>query len=117
MSARPARQDAWQGGLRRWDAYYAVILAATLFMLVVARPPNAAAAGTALAAMAPWYLLVGRPVITADPDQPWRAAVYLAGLAGLLLVAEMAGGTNTFVLLALCPQCFMMVSFRSAVVA
>ncbi len=117
MSARPARQDAWQGGLRRWDAYYAVILAATLFILIVVRPPHAAVAGTALAAMAPWYLLVGRPVITADPDQPWRAAAYLAGLAGLLLVAEMAGGTNTFVLLALCPQCFMMVSFRWAVVA
>jgi signal transduction histidine kinase len=117
VSARPARQDAWQGGLRRWDAYYAVILAATLFILAVVRPPHTALAGTALVAMIPWYLLVGRPAITADPDQPWRAAAYLTGLFGLLLAAEMAGGTITFVLLALCPQCFMMTPFRPAVVA
>ncbi len=99
VSAAPARQHAWQGGLRRWDAYYAVILVATLLIVAVARPPHAALAAAALAAMAPWYLLVGRPAILADPAQPRRATIYLAGLFGLL---------------ALCPQCFMMASFRWA---
>jgi len=114
VSAAPARQHAWQGGLRRWDAYYAVILVATLLIVAVARPPHAALAAAALAAMAPWYLVVGRPAILADPAQPRRATIYLAGLFGLLLIAELTGGVNMFILLALCPQCFMMASFRWA---
>lgn len=117
VAARPARSHAWEGGLRRWDAYYAVILVATLLILVVARPPQAVQAGAALVAMAPWYVLVGRGAITAERHQHWRAAVYLTGLFGLLMAAELAGYNSTFILLALCPQCFMMASFRWAVVA
>ncbi|HEX3489762.1 MAG TPA: sensor histidine kinase [Streptosporangiaceae bacterium] len=117
VAARPARSHAWEGGLRRWDAYYAAILVATLLILVVARPPHGAQAGAALAAMVPWYVLVGRGAITAERGQHWRAAVYLTGLFGLLMAAELAGYSNTFILLALCPQCFMMASFRWAVAA
>jgi signal transduction histidine kinase len=116
-TARPARQHAWEGGLARWDAYDGLILAATLVILVATRPPYEAVAAAALLAMAPWYALVGRPLIQADDARPWRAVVYLSGLLALLLVAELAGGTMTFILLALCPQCFMMAPFRTAAVA
>jgi signal transduction histidine kinase len=107
VTAGPARQHAWQGGLRRWDTYSAIILAATLVIVTVAEPPRQAAiSAAALAAMVPWYILVGRPAMTGQ-DRPWRAAVYLAGLFALLLAAEASGGIVTFILLALCPQCFM----------
>jgi signal transduction histidine kinase len=107
VTASPAGQHAWQGGLRRWDVYCAVILAATLIIIGVAEPPRQAAlSAAALAAMVPWYVLVGRPVMRGT-ERPWRAAIYLGGLFVLLLASELSGGIVTLILLALCPQCFM----------
>jgi signal transduction histidine kinase len=112
-----ARRNVWEGSLRRWDAYDAMVLGATVLIVTALDPPWAALAVAALLAMAPWYVLVGRAAMIAGGDRPWRAAVYLTGLFGLLLTADMAGGTVTFILLALCPQCFMAARFRWAVVA
>jgi signal transduction histidine kinase len=124
--------------MARWDGYSAVILAATVAVTVAASPGaltagpaggKAAGAG-ALLAMAPWYLLAGRPAMTGADRDPgrtasraaawwrnWRGEVYLAGLAVLLTVAVRATEPTAYILLALCPQCFMAVPYRRAVVA
>jgi hypothetical protein len=63
------QQHAWnRGGV--WDAYFAVVLAATL-VIVLATQATAAAhvvAGVSLLATVPLYILVGRPAIAADRD-------------------------------------------------
>ena len=65
--------------------------------------------------MAAWYLLAGRRAVYAEDPPAWLGPAYLAGLAVLVAVAEIAGGNVTFVLLALGPQCFMAVSYRRAI--
>lgn len=60
--------------------------------------------------MVPWYVLVGRRVLYCDQPDDRLGIVYLAVLLGLLAVAQSFAGTNIYVLLALCPQCFMAVS-------
>jgi signal transduction histidine kinase len=125
VGAGPKGKDAWAGRQRRWDVYAAVILAATLSVALIGTASRDQIAGAAaLLAMAPWYVLVGRPAMTGDHDhmsseqgQSWRGSVYLAGLVVLLAVAVTAAPASAFVLLALCPQCFMAESFRRAVIA
>jgi signal transduction histidine kinase len=110
----------WVGGTRRWDAYYLAILAVTLLIEMLEGPAEIRGrllAAAALLAMVPWYLAAGRPVLFGGTDQPRRGSLYLAGLIGLLLIAESFSVTSTFILLALCPQCFMTVPFRRAVAA
>ncbi len=122
-SARPgnaAAADAWIGGERRWDIYFAVVLIAVLGIVQVAGPaaePGRLLASAALVAMVPWYMLLGRPAMFADHDLVWRGTIYLAGLLPLLVVAQSFTSADTFILLALCPQCFMTLPFRRAVVA
>jgi signal transduction histidine kinase len=108
---------AWVGGERRWDTYYGIVLLATLGIVQVSGPTTGSArifASLALVAMVPWYLLVGRRAMY-DDGQEWRGTVYLTGLIPLLVVSEICAGADTFILLALCPQCFMTVPFRRAV--
>jgi signal transduction histidine kinase len=117
----------WEPSLRRWDAYFAIILAGTLAVAVSARPQDRPAwvCAAGLGAMAPWYVLVGRPAMkTADLPSPrpltlaaWRGSVYLAGLAVLLAVACSGNGNSAFILLALCPQCFMTEDHQRAIAA
>jgi hypothetical protein len=115
--------SSWVGGARRWDAYNLTILVITLLIIVAEGPPqfrDRLLAAAALLAMAAWYVLLGRSVLYgggAGAETGRRGALYLAGLIGLLAIAEILSGTDTFILLALCPQCFMAVSFRSAVAA
>jgi signal transduction histidine kinase len=110
--------DAWSGGERRWDTYFAIVLLAVLAIVQVAGPAAESGrllASAAVIAMVPWYAFVGRPAMYADV--PWRGTVYLIGLVPLLVMAEACAGAGTFILLALCPQCFMTVPFRRAVIA
>jgi signal transduction histidine kinase len=114
--ARPA--DAWDGGERLWDTYFAVVLAGTLALGLITESgtgPDRLAGSAALIAMAPWYLLAGRRAMYDDRQR--RGTIYLAGILPLLAVAEFANGSETFILLALCPQAFMTVSYRRAIVA
>jgi signal transduction histidine kinase len=118
----PAQPHAWDGSMRRWDGYAAVILAATLFVsLVTAAPRDRAGCAAALLAMAGWYVLVGRAAVADGHDdelglRAWRGPVYLAGLVVLLAVAVSYAGESAFILLVLCPHCFMAEPFRRAVV-
>src|SRR5258707_9907155 len=120
QAAGPATGHAWDGGERRWDAYFAVVLAGTLGLIQVAGPATGQdrlIASAALVAMVPWYLLLGRRAMYGRADGVLPGVVYLCGLVALLAVAEANAGSVTFILLALGPQCFMAVSYRLAIVA
>lgn len=110
--------DAWTVGERRWDSYFIVVLVASIGITLAAGPPSEfdrLAASATVLAMAPWYLLVGRPAMYADRQLLGRGTIYLLGLVPLLATAQAFAGSVTFILLALCPQCFMLVPFRRAV--
>jgi signal transduction histidine kinase len=114
------RQDAWAGGRWQWDGYFAAILGLTLVLVLTggAEPLRSRLVISAVfVVMAAWYVLAGRPVLFGAVERPWRGEIYLAGLVPLFAITAGLSVTNTFVLLALCPQCFMAVSFRRAVAA
>jgi signal transduction histidine kinase len=124
-SERRPQPDAWDGSMARWDVYSAAILAVTLVIVALNGPAHdRIGAAAALAAMIPWYLIAGRRAMTGDQDDraagprpPWRGSAYLAGLLVLLVLALVATLNASYILLALCPQCFMAVSFRRALAA
>ena len=119
QAAGPVTGHAWDGGERRWNAYFAVVLAGTLGLIQVAGPAtgqNRLVASAALVAMVPWYLFLGRRAMYGRADGVLPGVVYLCGLVALLAVAEANAGSVTFILLALGPQCFM-VSYGLAIVA
>ena len=73
MIPEPAVRHAWDGGERRWDAYFAVVLVGTLGLIQVSGLHSAAerlVASAALVAMVPWYLLLGRRVIYGPASGP-----------------------------------------------
>jgi signal transduction histidine kinase len=110
---------AWETGNRFWYAYYAVGLAVTLGV-VLAAPGTAARekalATAALLVMACWYVAVGRRVTTDAQVGARRENLYLAVLLALFVLAETQTGAVTFILIAMCPQCFFAAtSFRRAV--
>jgi len=119
QAAGPVTGHAWDGGERRWNTYFAVVLAGTLGLIQVAGPAtgqNRLVASAALIAMVPWYLFLGRRAMYGRADGVLPGVVYLCGLVALLAVAEANAGSVTFILLALGPQCFM-VSYGLAIVA
>jgi len=119
QAARPATGHAWDGGERRWNAYFAVVLAGTLGLTQVAGQATGhgrLVASAALIAMVPWYLFLGRRAMYGRADSVLPGIVYLCGLVALLAVAEANAASVTFILLALGPQCFM-VSYGLAIVA
>ena len=115
--------DAWDGGEGRWDAYFAVVLIGTLAVGQATGSGSLLtrlAGSAALLAMVPWYLFVGRRTMYSRFDglhPAWQGTVYLIGLAPLLAVAEACLDSETFILLALCPMCFMAVAYWRAIAA
>jgi len=110
MSLEARQQAAWDGGERRWNAFFAAVLAGTLGLIQVAGPATGQGrfiASAALVAMVPWYLLLGRRAMYRDQPSVLPGLVYLCGLIALLAIAEANAATVTFILLALGPQCFM----------
>jgi signal transduction histidine kinase len=120
VTSAVGRQDAWEGRQWQWDGYFAAILALTLVLVLTsgADPLRSRLMISAVfVAMAVWYLLAGRTVLFGAAVRPGRGEIYLAGLLPLFAITAGFSVTNTFLLLALCPQCFMAVSFRRAVTA
>jgi signal transduction histidine kinase len=119
IPARPGGH-AWESGARGWDVYYGIILVGVLVLVIaVQAQQNRPAADLAiscgaLAAMAPWYAL-NRRTLHYDQGSLARGLIYLAGLWILFIVASSQGYIETWVLLALGPQCFLAVPFRWAV--
>jgi signal transduction histidine kinase len=101
----------------RWDAYYAVVFAASA-AIVQAGPitaPGRIIASAALAAMVPWYVWVGRP-LTQLEEATRRGLVYLAGVVILFAVAQSQNPNAWFLAFALCPQFFHVTTARRAAV-
>jgi signal transduction histidine kinase len=107
----------------RWDVYYAVVFAAVA-AIVEAGPISAAGriiAGAALAAMALWYVFVGRPLMFQDEADwrggtPRRATVYLAVLVVLFAAVQSQNPDAWFLAFALSPQAFHVASSRQGMV-
>jgi signal transduction histidine kinase len=118
--ASPAGGHAWDGGVRGWDVYYGIILVGVLVLVITVQAqqnrPTAdlAISCAALAAMAPWYALNRRTLHYGEGSLA-RGLIYLAGLWILFIIASSQGYIETWVLLALGPQCFLAVPFRWAV--
>jgi signal transduction histidine kinase len=119
-SPPPLGGHAWDGGARGWDVYYGIILVGVLVLVIAVeaeqnRPAaNLAISCGALAAMAPWYALNRRTLHYGEGSLA-RGLIYLAGLWILFIIASSQGYIETWVLLALGPQCFLAVPFRWAV--
>ena len=100
--------------------YYGLILVGVLALVIAVqaqqdRPAaDLAVSCGALAAMAPWYALNRRTLHYGEGSLA-RGLIYLAGLWILFIIASSHGYIETWVLLALGPQCFLAVPFRWAV--
>jgi signal transduction histidine kinase len=108
---------AWQRGRLLWDVYFGFVFAATLVIVQLEEHSTARERliGTAcLVAMAPWFILVGRPVL-GQPKNDSRGVLYVLGLIPLLGIAQVQVGTSSFILFSLTAQCFMLLSVGRAV--
>lgn len=104
----PRSEHAWQRAIIGSDAYYGIVLAGTIALAAAQSDGGArVVAVAALAAMAPWYMVVGRPATRGDPV-PGRTLCYVLGLIVLLGIAQAAVVWSSLALFALCPQCFVL---------
>ena len=100
-----------------WDAWFGVAAAATVLLVVTGDEPTTARgwAVAALAGLAAWYLAYGQPLVREEIEDH-RAYVYFAGAAVLFALAVALVDASSFVLLALCPQAYMLMSAVRATV-
>ncbi|WP_392969634.1 sensor histidine kinase [Streptomyces sp. LN245] len=123
--ARPApggarASNTWELSFRLWDSYFAVVWVATLvFVLGTAHPGIHVrlAAGGLLLLLIPWYLLVGRPVLTAEDPDERRALGYITGAVLLFLPPGVLVGETRLMTFALIPQCFIALRLPRALAA
>lgn len=115
--AEPARQvtspqgaqdgrHAWETGGPGSDAFYVIVFAAVLTVVLVGTPGSTLAAALALAALVPWYVLVGRPMWTRGRAGPVRSALYVAGLFAAFSVAQSQNPNVWFLAFVIAPQFF-----------
>lgn len=116
---QPASGHAWDTGMRRWDILYGVVWLAGLQVALAAPQPSASRplAVAAVAAMAPWYVLVGRPHIrSAEGTMTRRGVTYMTGLVLLFAVADLQAPNAWFMAVALLPQCYSVLPARRALI-
>ena len=116
-SGPPPRQGGWIVDEPRWDAYYAVIFVACA-AIVEAGPLDAAGrliATVALLAMVPWYLFLGRPLMSLDDParrSQAKSIIYLAGLVVLFAAVQSQDPNAWFLAFGLLPMCFHVTTLR-----
>ena len=100
----------------RWDVYYAVVFAASLAIVQAVPVPTSQRiiATAALAAMVPWYVFLGRPLMTQDQPAPRKATVYLAGLVVLFAIAQSQAANAWVLAFGLLPMSFHVTTARRA---
>jgi signal transduction histidine kinase len=112
------RTHAWELSPPSWDWFYAVVFVVNV--VVAERAPLTTPArvvlSVALAAMVPWYLVVGRPQVYGGLVSS-RSWVYLVGISALFGVAVYQTPNAWFLAFALSPQCFFLLPFRPAMAA
>jgi signal transduction histidine kinase len=110
----PDNRHAWETGNPQWDAFYLLVFAAVLVIVLIDTPGSTVAAGAATAALIPWYLLVGRPLWTGRRQGTAPAAIYVIGLFTLFGVAQSQNPNAWFLSVAITPQLFSFLSTRLA---
>lgn len=122
MSTRggPRGEDAYTRRFLAWDAYFAVVWAATVVFAVGAPAPGWPARALAVGffvLLVPWYLLAGRGELLTDGQDHRRSVRYVVGLLLLFLPPAVLVGETRLVTFALVPQCFMLLRVRQALLA
>jgi len=111
--------NAWDGGMPRWDILYAIVFVAVLAAVAVSTGPadRTAIAVGAIAAMGPWYFLVGRPHLrSAEGTVTRRSVIYVTGLVLLYAVGVLQAPNAWFLSIALLPQCYHALPARRALI-
>jgi signal transduction histidine kinase len=107
----------WDNSFRLWDSYFAIVWAATLVFVLGTGHPGwhlRVIAAALLVLLIPWYVAVGRPVLSGDPPDERRALGYLTGAMVLFLPSGILVGETRLMTFALVPQCFMALRLRWA---
>ena len=103
----------------RWDVYYAVVLAASL-AIVEAAPaatrPERIIATAALAAMVPWYLFLGRPLMMQDQPATGGQPSTWPGSSSCSPPRRARSRTPGVLAFGLLPMCFHVTTARRAMV-
>ena len=118
MKVMEPRAHAWELAPASWDVFYAVVFAvnAVVVELATLSGPARVTLSVVLAAMVPWYIVVGRPQIYGGLVSS-RSWLYLVGITALFGVAVYLAPNAWFLAFALSPQCFFMLPFRQAMYA
>lgn len=112
--------NTWDRSFRLWDSYFAIVWVATLVFVLGTSHPGwhiRVAAGALLLLLIPWYLAVGRPILTAESPDEHRALGYIAGAIVLFLPPGILVGETRLMTFALVPQCFIGLRLRRALTA
>jgi signal transduction histidine kinase len=114
----PPAATPWLTGLASWDRFYAAVFAGAAILTATSSAGSMRDVSlAALAAMVPWYVLVGRPHMARPATgSDRRAYLYLAGLLVLFGLAVWMSPGVWFLAFALCPQCFHLLRAKAAIV-
>ena len=118
MKIDEPREHAWELAPSSWDVFYALVFVVIVVVAEWTRlsTPARITLSVTLAAMVPWYLVVGRPQIYGGLVSA-RSWAYLVGISALLGVAVYLSPNAWFLAFAISPQCFFMLPFRQAMYA
>ena len=108
------RRHAWETGNTRWDFFYLVVFVAVLAIVLISTPGSKVVAVAAMAALIPWFLLVGRPLWTRGRRGRVRATIYVVGLFVLFGIAQSQNPEVWFLAFAITPQFFTFLDDRLA---
>ncbi|MEU7915336.1 sensor histidine kinase [Microbispora bryophytorum] len=101
-----------------WELLFGLTLAVTAAFVAVTDAPVAARAAAVggLAVLTVAYVLLGRRSMMLDGEEERRALLYWALVVTVFVPATLLVSSVSFALFALCPQAFMMLRVRHAVV-
>jgi signal transduction histidine kinase len=111
-------RNAWETSLKRWDLLYSLVLLADVLIVASSTASDRrVVALSAMAAMVPWYLLVGRPQLAAaDGTVTRRAVIYMTGVVVLFTVADLQAPNTWLLAVALLPLCYHLLPARVALI-
>ncbi|MEV7343665.1 sensor histidine kinase [Streptomyces sp. NPDC093544] len=116
----PRESNTWDRSFRLWDSYFVIVWVATLVFVLGTDYPAwhvRVAAGGLLLLLIPWYLVVGRPILTSEVPDERLALAYIAGAILLFLPPGVLVGETRLMTFALVPQCFIALRLRRALTA
>jgi signal transduction histidine kinase len=111
----PVLDNPWLSRTGPWETLYGVVFIAAFVIIASDHLWDKTVTLAALAAMVPWYMLVGRRLVfAAGPAPVGRGVVYLSGLVLLFAVADSQDPNAWFLAFAVIPQCFSVLRRRLA---